>query len=145
MRGLSAQLVATLFIVSVFLGPSPTLCNERKSAIAVPPGDIEEIMSLDSPDIELSGAVWQAWPVLLATEKGLSEVARSEIGYVMLRADIREGLSALGADLGDFHTYEETVEHLSRLKSDYPELVEVHTIGQTVQGRDILAALISGA
>ncbi len=78
-------------------------------------------------------------PKLAETEASLTQVN-------IVREDIDDELAefrAKGSE-GAYHSYQETVEELNALSSQYPQLLQVETIGQTHEGRDMTAVRLTG-
>ncbi len=141
----SAAFLGVLVVVGLFLQVAWGSQDAPKMVVAVAPDDALQVAALDWPGIELSGPFFDSWPVLIVTEEGLRRLTTSGTSYVMLEADLTRNLRALDSDMGEYHTYDETSAELARLESEYPDLLEVRSIGQSIQGREILAAVVSGA
>jgi len=144
-RSWLGAILVVLVALGLFLQPVQGGQDALKMVVAVAPDDAMELAVLDWAGIELAGPFFDSWPVLIVTEEGLRRLTTSGTDYVMLQADLTRNLRSLGSDMGDYHTFDETSAELTRLESEYPDLVEVRSIGQSIQGRDILAAVVSGA
>jgi len=140
-----AVLLGVLVVAGLFLQPVRGGQDAPKMVVAVAPDDALEVAALGWPGIELAGPFFDTWPVLIVTQEGLRRLTMSGTSYLMLEADLTRNLRSLDSDMGDYHTYDETSAELARLESEYPGLVEVRSIGQSIQGREILAAVVSGA
>ena len=141
----AAQFLATILIVAALVVPSRVKADVPKTMLAVPPDEIGQIVDESPRGVDLAGPSFGSWPILVVTSRGLEWLVESGFSFVVLDADLTRNLDALGPDMGDYHTYEETTDELLSLQLDYPELVEIETIGQSIEGREILAAIVSGA
>ncbi len=60
-----------------------------------------------------------------------------------LRVEVKTKAASLKTALGTYHTYDELVGELVNYVSAYPDISQLISIGQSVQGRDLLAVKIT--
>jgi len=119
--------------------------NARKMVLAASAEELAVLGDIGRSAIELAGPRFHSWPVVIVNDEGLKLLTAADVPFVVLDDDLTRNLRSLGSDMGKYHTYEETVEELVRLQAEYPELMMVQSIGQSIQQRDLLAAIVSGA
>jgi PKD repeat protein len=87
-----------------------------------------------------------------ANEKGLLKFLESGIEYVILtppglleKVKMKEITELKGIEEWDFYpTYQGYLNMMYQFQTDYPNLCEIVSIGQSIQGRELLCARISG-
>jgi len=145
---LRLALTAFLVILAVtwlLAWPIEAAQSARKMVLAVSPEELAQLYDSRPPSIELAGPSVHSWPVVIVSEEGLKLLTDAGVAFVVLDDDLTRNLRSLGSDMGKYHTYEETEEELRTLESQYPELMVVQSIGQSIQQRELLAAIVSGA
>jgi len=82
-----------------------------------------------------------------ADEAGMTALQNTGLVYSEVISDLEAFYSnRLGAveDMGGYHTYDETVDYLAELYSNYPNIVSIpFSIGQSIEGRDLWLVKIS--
>lgn len=141
----SVAVMMTTLLIAASGVPARSEADTLKLLVAIPNDELLQAHSESAPGLELAGPSWRTWPICTVTSEGLDWLAESGTTHVVLDCDLTRNLRALDSDMGDYHTFEETRAELENLESDYPELVEVRSIGKSIQGRDLLAAFVSGA
>ncbi|MBN1592367.1 MAG: zinc carboxypeptidase [Candidatus Coatesbacteria bacterium] len=118
---------------------------EVKALVAVPPDAVQEALTLGAGTIEMGESRFDSWPTLIVTGRGLSRLAESGLDHLVIDGDFTRNLRALDSDMGDYSTFEEMTTELERLEAEYSGLLSLRSIGQSIEGRDILMAVVSGA
>lgn len=96
---------------------------------------------------QLDLASRRVWPyadaVLSAAEESQLRQAGFRLEVLMPPAALAKTTTALAGDMGAFHTYQELSDELAALAESYSDIMQVTSIGKTVEGRDIWAVKIS--
>ena len=82
---------------------------------------------------------------VVATPDEQAALARAGFAFATVEPDAEAGLRRLQASrqLGAYHSYAETVAELDSLAAAFPDLCRLESLGQTGEGREILALKIS--
>lgn len=141
----SAVILGVLAVAGVLLQPVLGAQDALKIVVAAAPDDVAEAVTLGWPGIELAESSFHSWPVLIVSEKGLRRLTESGTSFIVLESDLTRSLKSFDSDMGEYRTYDEMCEELARLEAEHPGLLEVRSLGQSIQGREVLAAVVSGA
>ncbi len=136
---------AILAVTGFLAWPIEAAQSARKMVLAASPEELAGLYGIDQASIELAGPRFHSWPVVIVSDEGLKLLTAAGVPFLVLDDDLTRNLRSLGSDMGKYHTYEETKEELVRLGSQYPELMVVQSIGKSIQQRELLAAIVSGA
>ena len=143
-RSMRAPLVPLLAGYLLLALAGRAVADPVKMVVAADPDQLRTIASAIPEGVEITGLGWRGSAVLVVTPRGLRALESEAIGYVVIDSDLTECLRGLGPDMGEYHTYQESCEELERIEREYPELVRIHSIGRSIQGRQILAAEVLG-
>ncbi len=119
-----------------------------RSLVVVTPNSPWTLRELESLGLDLVSVEPETGAIFL-TVSSAEEALLVQRGYavatVALDADAGRHRLLQIPDLGLYHTYAETVAELQALHAAYPDLTRLETLGQSLEGRDILALKISDA
>lgn len=144
-----------LFICLIFIGLIQLWAESRYSLVKIKVSDQKEIQSLIYKGFDIQEADYQSVSIIAKAED-LEQLIKLNYHYEIIHEDltkyyqsrlktpdVRTTQIAQGS-MGGYFTYNEAIAFVDSLQTLYPHILSApHVIGQSVQGRDILAYKIS--
>ncbi len=138
---LATVTAAVLAVALAVAAPAPA--HAARALVRVPLKGPAQIQAMRERGIEIVAFTRYGVDVV-ADERGLAWLrTRPWPATVLDRDDIPRAPSALGPDLGLYHTYAEMESVLTALEAAHPSLAKLSVIGTSIEGRNIYALEIT--
>jgi hypothetical protein len=136
-------LLLFIFVALFFVSSAQPGWREGEMEIKVGINGPEQAAQLS--DLKLNGDIYsfEGYAILYVTPEELEKIKSGGYSYEILIDDLEEHFKNFWSTRDQYHTYDEIIETIDSLCSEFPSVCKKYNYGMSVEGRQLVAVKIS--